>query len=136
MSKLCYVMPLFAALTFNLCVCMGTAHASNAQNFFTEPIVINGSGSKTCGDYTQADPYLKSAMTNWFQGFVTGVNATQNGPDRMVGSGLSFETEEALLDKYCRDQPLEFFFIASAKVYQQLRNRALPVQSNKPQGDR
>lgn len=91
--------------------------------FNDQVIAINGWGSKTCGDFTSCETPRKMGITDWLGGFLTGVNSTQVGADRTVGSDLSFDTLEALLDQYCRDHPLDLIFKASTEIYAQLHKQ-------------
>ena len=59
-------------------------------------------------------------------GFITGVNAAQQGRERLVGgNGLSFDALKATLDKYCRDHPLDGVLLSSEAIYIELRNRQI-----------
>lgn len=75
----------------------------------------------SCGKYFETDSDLKVSYKNWFYGFLSGANLSTNVD--FLG-GIDSQGVVAALEKYCRENPLDYFSQAAVSVRNQLQKRA------------
>jgi len=70
---------------------------------------IYGAGTATCAQYLKIsdDEDKKQLFLSWAQGFISGINLTNNGD--VVGEFANSELLTAWLEQYCKKNPLEQF---------------------------
>lgn len=87
----------------------------NFSAFAAERFSVYGLGTNSCGKYladrqndgNKFDTVVAAQYSDWVRGFISGYNAGTTGK-QVATEELSRPTIVAYLDKYCRDNPLNY----------------------------
>ena len=91
--------------TFALVSLAATVHAAEPQD--TTPFFVLSEGVTTCGEFI-SQPQNRNHRIEWVLGFISGLNAGANGPNREVGHSLEdAATVDGWLQSYCSAHALD-----------------------------
>ena len=82
-------------------------------------------GQLDCGRFlTSCDKSLLhvncQTQTSWVQGFISGTNWGSSAANQNVGKGVTYDTIQHAIIKYCRNNPLKDTADAAVDIYNQL----------------
>lgn len=91
-------------------------------NALAEPIAVFSFQDASCGTWTrssrdnaQREPYL-----HWVRGFISGYNAGNSERTVTLEAMPNQDTLALYLDKHCRENPLDSFFIAAFSLAKEI----------------
>lgn len=99
--------------------CPAVVHAQSRNQ------ALSGAGTVSCSSYLahESDPTARVMFISWTQGFLSGMNmadhVTAKEPFVLLPDGDSIME---YLDKYCRDNPLEYPSVGTMHLYKELRS--------------
>ena len=104
-------MRFFINLTILFIIFLSSANASNVHGWLT-----------TCGEHlsdVDNDSFINvEARVGYLKGYITGKNDALNS---RTGKGISHESLQYALEKYCRENPLHDTWDASRSIYKELK---------------
>ena len=92
------------------------------------PVAIHSYEDTSCGAWVKSahNSAVRAQYSSWFRGFVSGYNYGK--PDNQVQLGRLPDPETLALyvDKFCRENPLQPFFVTAFRLVDELRDQPSP----------
>ena len=101
-----------------------------ACSVHAEKAVIIGHGSTSCGDWLKVTSSKETidmanhiGMSQWFMGFLSGVNSARIDQNRETYDLPAYNSIEAYVSKACSDNPLQNLFQVAIKLQLAIRQQ-------------
>lgn len=94
-----------------------------------QELPVLGQGNLSCSswiDRRAGDALDAATMTAWVLGYITAFNQYASGPQGDISAGQNTKELTAWIDDYCRRNPADNFYNASAALIDKFRQKTSP----------